>query len=116
LTHRITLLQILSNILKNAAESIHRSARKDGKIKITACMDNEGMIRIGIQDNGKGIAHNRLEKIFHRGYSSKKHDVSGIGLHWCANAVAAINGRIYASSEGPDKGALFYIVIPKNIK
>jgi sensor histidine kinase regulating citrate/malate metabolism len=53
-----------------------------------------------------------MRKLFERGTSSKPEGMTGIGLHWCANTVAAMKGRIWAESEGRNRGAYFHIVIP----
>jgi sensor histidine kinase regulating citrate/malate metabolism len=52
------------------------------------------------------------EKIFQRGFSSKEGNMSGLGLHWCANAVAGMGGRIQAESDGPGHGAEFHVLLP----
>jgi signal transduction histidine kinase len=33
-------------------------------------------------------------------------------LHWCANAVAGMGGRISAESDGAGKGAKFHVLLP----
>jgi len=51
--------------------------------------------------------------VFDEGYSTKSRDTNyGIGLHWCANAIAALGGRIWAVSEGPGFGASMHLVVP----
>jgi sensor histidine kinase regulating citrate/malate metabolism len=64
-------------------------------------------------DNGVGIARGDLERVFDKGYSTKSKDTNyGIGLHWCANAIAALGGRIWAASEGPGLGASLHLMLP----
>ena len=54
-----------------------------------------------------------LERVFDKGYSTKSKDTNyGIGLHWCANAIAALGGRIWAASEGPGLGASLHLMVP----
>ena len=33
-------------------------------------------------------------------------------LHWCANSLAGMGGRIAATSEGLGKGAAFHVCLP----
>jgi len=113
--HSVTLLQIFNNILINAAESIQRDSSTQGKIHIRAKNDEvngEGMVHVEISDNGEGIEPCNLSRIFERGVSTKQIVPSGIGLHWCANTIAAMNGSIYANSKGRGQGASFHILLP----
>ena len=65
------------------------------------------------QDDGQGIAPEVLPRMFQRRFSTKSKDTnSGIGLHWCANALRAMGGEIRVTSEGLGKGACFHMVIP----
>jgi two-component system, NtrC family, sensor kinase len=113
--HRVGLLQVMGNLILNAFESIQRSNSADGRIELTACretVDAQQMIRLTITDTGCGFDESTREKIFQRGYSSKDGQLSGLGLHWCANALAAMGGRIRAESTGPGHGAEFHVLLP----
>lgn len=116
-THSITLLQVFNNILLNAAESIHRAGAIHGEIRIraeTGEINGVDMVHVQLSDNGEGVEPCNLVHIFERGFSTKtKRNVpSGIGLHWCANTIASMNGQIYAESEGRGHGACFHILLP----
>ena len=65
-----------------------------------------------IQDDGLGIEADRLKRIFNRGVSTKGLNSTGIGLHWCSNTVAAMEGKLYAESEGLGNGACFHLKLP----
>jgi two-component system NtrC family sensor kinase len=113
--HRVGLLQVMGNLMLNAYESIERSQSATGRIGVTACqetVDEKPMIRLVVSDSGCGFDEGTSEKIFQRGYSSKEGHLSGLGLHWCANAVAGMGGRIQAESEGPGLGAKFHVLLP----
>ena len=113
--HRISLKQIFGNLLLNAAESIQRKGLTQGKIGVRAAIEkingNE-MKHIRITDNGAGIEADVLERIFEQGFTTKQKGTSGIGLHWCANTINSMDGRIYAESEGSGKGACLHLLIP----
>ena len=105
----------MGNIILNAYESIRRSNTADGRIGVTIreeTLDDQPMIRLTICDNGGGFDEVTGEKIFQRGFSSKEGNMSGLGLHWCANAVAGMGGRIQAESDGPGHGAEFHVLLP----
>ncbi|MHC4644875.1 MAG: CHASE4 domain-containing protein [Planctomycetota bacterium] len=113
--HSITVLQVFSNIILNAAESISRTGLAPSRIAVrvkTQEADNPNVVHVEIRDDGEGIEPENLARIFERGYSTKHNVPSGIGLHWCANAVATMDGQIYAESEGKGCGACFHILLP----
>ena len=114
--HRTGLLQILGNLILNAYESIERGNRSDGRISLSAddaVIDDKAMIRLTIRDNGCGFSEDICKRIFRRGFTSKcEGDASGLGLHWCANAVSSMGGRISAMSPGMGQGAEFHVLLP----
>ncbi|MBN1766415.1 MAG: HAMP domain-containing protein [Sedimentisphaerales bacterium] len=114
-SHRISLLQIFSNVITNALESIEGSSQKFGRITISASEernDTNHSIHILVEDNGRGIEADALQHLFEREFSTKPNGCSGIGLHWCANTIIGLQGNIYARSDGPGKGARVHILIP----
>ncbi|MBI5117502.1 HAMP domain-containing protein [Candidatus Poribacteria bacterium] len=115
MAQRTSLLQVFSNLFTNAAESIHRANVSNGSIVVRSDVEQTNgasVCHVRVEDNGEGIRPGDLERIFERGFSTKPGASSGIGLHWCANTVAAMNGRIYAQSDGIGRGACLHILIP----
>jgi signal transduction histidine kinase len=113
--HRVGLLQVLGNLILNAYESIQRSQSNAGRIELTAVtesVEDQPMVRLTVSDSGCGFDDNFRQKLFQRGFSSKQGHLSGLGLHWCANALAAMGGRIQAESRGPGQGAEFHVLLP----
>ncbi len=113
--HTTTFPQVLQNLIINAAEAIEREKSLYSKIVIS-CESEPGesvdMLHWTIEDNGAGIEPEKIKTIFERGASSKNKGLTGIGLHWCANTVTAMRGKIWAESNGPHRGACFHILIP----
>lgn len=111
--NRISLLQVFSNLLINASESIHSAGITDGRISISASTeqtDRGEKVHVQVSDNGDGITAENLERIFERGFSTKEQGHSGLGLHWCSNSLSANNGNIYGESEGSEQGANLHVV------
>ena len=78
-----------------------------------AVLDNKPMIRLTVRDNGRGFSEEIATRIFQRGFTSKDiANTNGLGLHWCANAVAGMGGRILAESPGEGQGAEFHVLLP----
>jgi signal transduction histidine kinase len=115
LGNRITLSQVLGNLMVNAAESIRAAGVADGKIAVTGnreTVDGKELLHIEVRDNGEGIAPEAMDSLFQRGFSTKTEKKGGIGLHWCANSIIAMGGKIHATSDGRGKGATFHLLLP----
>ncbi|MBU0673083.1 MAG: GHKL domain-containing protein [Proteobacteria bacterium] len=114
---KTALLHVLTNLLNNAAEAIlQQQDANQGIITIkafTVLESNTEFIHCTVTDNGIGINQENLTKIFERGYSTKSKETSGIGLHWCANTVTSLQGKLYAESPGPKRGATFHLLFPR---
>ena len=113
---RTILRLVLQNFIINSADAVRDAGREIGKFKVMAeIIHDSGREQLHLQckDDGAGIAKDNLERVFEKGYSTKSRDTNyGIGLHWCANAVAALGGRIWATSDGPGFGAAMHLMLP----
>jgi sensor histidine kinase regulating citrate/malate metabolism len=107
---------VIQNLVLNAAESVRDAGRERGRLLITArvehCDDGEQLV-LRFTDDGGGIDSEHLPRVFEKGYSTKSKETNlGIGLHWCANAVAALGGAMRAESPGPGQGATLQVTLP----
>jgi signal transduction histidine kinase len=113
---RSVLRLVLQNLIINAAEAVRAAGRASGTVRFSASLarnDGECKLQLDCTDTGVGIAAENLERIFEKGYSTKReHGNMGIGLHWCATTVQALGGRIWATSEGYDRGATLHLIVP----
>lgn len=113
--HRVGLMQVLGNLVLNAYEAIERSGSEYGRITLSATTEEESgepMVCVSVEDSGCGFDDKDRLHIFQRGFSSKQGHMSGLGLHWCANALSAMGGCIRADSEGNGRGARFDVLLP----
>lgn len=114
--HRVGLAQVLGNLILNAYEAIQRTDSTAGSIEVLADLQNQddkAMVRVTIRDSGCGFTDDIRQRIFQRGFTSKQpSEFAGLGLHWCANSLAAMGGRILAESTGPGTGASFHVLLP----
>jgi len=117
-TDRIALLKVFIIVLTNAAESAQRRGLGLGEVQITieAQTPEEpgNMTSIRICDNGEGIKAAFPEQIFQRDFSTKAQSSSVFGLHWSANTVTALGGRIFAINLENGRGACIQIILPRN--
>ena len=102
------LERILTNVLRNAVESIEDNS---GKITIEA-KHQQDTLHIKIRDTGVGIASGETEKIFEPFYTTKAiNKGSGLGLTIVSEIVKGYNGRIAVESD-PGKQTTFFIDLP----
>nr|MBF0221605.1 HAMP domain-containing protein [Desulfobulbaceae bacterium] len=114
-TQRIVFVQVLANLINNACESVLRAnlPREKGRVVIRCLPQPEdgcGRIHLLVEDNGVGIDQSMLTKIFVRGVTGKEKGY-GLGLHWCANSIASLNGSLYAESDGIGHGASLHLIL-----
>ena len=110
---RLRIVQVLSNLLSNAARHSHESA----KIRIDAVRDGVH-VAVSVSDSGSGLSADRMQHLF-RKFSRIEGDGkghgeagSGLGLAISKGIVEAHGGRIWAESEGPGMGSQFTFTIP----
>jgi two-component system, NtrC family, sensor kinase len=113
---RITLQQVFQNFIVNAAEAVQGAAGERGSLRIAADVTDGTpgpQLHLTFSDNGVGISADHLSRIFERGFSTKPSATnSGIGLHWCANAINVLGGQLRAESPGPYGGAVLHLILP----
>ena len=114
---RVALQQVVSNLLINAAEAIavEGDRPQPGRVRVTAeetVVEGLPMVHLRFSDDGIGIPTEDLSRIFHRGFSTKSRG-SGTGLHWSANTIQILGGRLFAESEGLGLGACFNLLLPR---
>ena len=105
---RQRLVQVLNNLLANAA----RHSPESAPIRIAA--EREGLdVAVSVADEGRGIAPDQLGQLF-RKYTTAgdREGGSGLGLAICKGLVEAQGGRIRAESGGVGLGARFTFTIP----
>jgi signal transduction histidine kinase len=109
---RSRLVQVVSNLLTNAA----RYTPPAGCIVVrAACINHE--IVITVADNGIGIPHELLPRIFDafvqgRTAIHRTESGLGIGLALVKNLVTLHGGTVAVASEGTDKGSAFTVRLP----
>lgn len=112
---KVNLQQILGNVFINAAEAIEATERGSGHIDVAIAETKHAgqpSLDIAISDDGEGIDPVQLPRLFEKGFSTRKGRSGGLGLHWCANTLNRMGGRINAHSEGTGKGMTVHLVLP----
>lgn len=120
------MMQLFNNIISNAIKFssknqiavIHISSEELSTAEKDSLLlpSNKTYYKIAVKDNGIGFQQESAKdifKIFYRLNSKAEYPGTGIGLAICNKIVEKHKGVIWAESE-PDKGAAFFIVLPKN--
>lgn len=102
------LKKVLVNLLGNAFK--HTSS--GGKIELAVSQQNNGGMKIVLQDNGSGIAEEHLHHIFERFYQADtKGKGTGVGLALTKQLIELHGGSISVESK-IGQGSLFTILLP----
>lgn len=95
----------LLNIVINAIEAMEQGK---GVLKIITSLTGDGdVVRVEVQDNGKGIPAGEIRKLFDPFFSSKQNGM-GLGLTSTKNILNSHNAQVDVKSE-VGKGTSFYI-------
>jgi len=117
---RTVLRLILQNLIINAADAVRDAGRDKGVLHFAAeiiSYTDSDQLHLHCKDDGVGIAPDNLQRVFDKGFSTKSRETNyGIGLHWCANAIGALGGRIWAASDGPGLGASMHLMLPLPVR
>lgn len=103
---RDQLSRCFNNIIKNGLQAIESN---NGIIHISMRIF-EGVARIEIKDNGKGITPDDQKKIFEPSFSTKTSGM-GLGLAIVKRIIENTGGQIYFESQ-EGEGTTFFIEIP----
>jgi len=105
--------QIIANLLDNSISF----SRENQTIKVVLSNDEkEKNIILSVVDEGEGFKEKDTNKIFKRFYSNRPNkfgEHSGLGLNIVKNLVELHNGKIIASNNVDQKGAIIEIIFPK---
>jgi signal transduction histidine kinase len=106
------LAQVLANYLSNAVRHA-----PDGSTVEVVVQPFERRVRIGVRDQGPGLAPDQLEAVFERFYRvdparTRAGGGSGIGLTIARALAVEMHGRAWAQSAGPGTGATFLVELP----
>ena len=104
------LIQVFLNLVTNAEQAI-REVRDTGRIQIRAGCNGK-QLSITVQDDGVGIRHEALPRIFDPFYTTKRPGGgTGLGLSICMSIIREHGGNIEAEIL-PAGGSAFTIYLP----
>lgn len=106
--------QLFTNLISNAI-----NYSPPGKTITIKGEKKEDEVEISVSDEGIGIPGSDIGKVFNKLYRRQKEDENmqktkgiGLGLAICKGIVNLHYGKIWAESEGPNKGSKFTFTMP----
>jgi signal transduction histidine kinase len=109
---RHKVLQILTNLIRNAKQACQNSPQPDKQLTVRA-RATDSRLSISVIDNGVGIPKENLTRIFAHGFTTRENG-HGFGLHSSALAAKELGGELVVCSDGPGKGAMFTLELNLN--
>ena len=107
----VQLQQVILNLMLNAFSAMSGAGLDAPRRLVVRTQSiDQSNVRIEVQDNGTGIAPDKLESIFEPFMTSKPEGL-GMGLSICRSIIERHGGRISAANN-PDGGATFSITLP----
>ena len=111
LLDRKMMTLIITNLLSNAV----KYTRDQPRIHVTAAHGPEGVVVMGVTDNGIGIPENELGRVFERYYRASTSigiAGTGIGLNLVQDLLGLQNGKISVQST-VGKGTCFTVIFER---
>jgi PAS domain S-box-containing protein len=106
------LVQVLVNLLINAAHAIEPGHTDENRVSIEAELQQDGWVRLEVSDTGSGIPAELLGKIFEPFFTTKGVEKgTGLGLSICHGIVTSFGGKLEVTSA-LGKGTRFTISLP----
>lgn len=110
---RIRFEQMLTNLIDNAV----KFNRENGSVTVT-CERRAGADLISVTDEGEGISHEHLQRIFERFYRTdraRSREIGGTGLGLAiVKHLARLHGGEVSVASTLGKGSIFTIELPQS--
>ena len=118
--NKVELEQVLVNLATNSVQAIDEvwavganTPETKRQITLKAYKIDGNILRIDFSDTGSGIKREILEDIFLDFVTTKASSVgTGLGLSISRKIIQRHKGKMWAESEGENKGAAFHIELP----
>ena len=106
------LMQVLVNLLMNAAQAIPEGDADRALIEVRSSSDEKGRVRIDFRDTGVGLSREALAHVFDPFFASKPQATgAALGLSVAHGIVESMGGELGAESrEG--EGSTFSVFLP----
>ncbi len=108
---RVQLQQVVLNLVTNGIEAMSSVEDRPRELIVRTQNDDAGQVRVTVQDSGKGLDPQSMERIFDAFYTTK-HGGMGMGLSISRSIIQHHEGRLWAvANDGPGMSVQF--TVPK---
>lgn len=104
--NKIRMTRAIINLIDNALEAVQE--RENGRVVLRA-RTLTNVVRLEVEDNGRGILADKVKKIWKTGYSTKNHP--GVGLAFVRQVAEGHGGSVNVKSKA-GQGTKFWIILP----
>jgi two-component system sensor kinase FixL len=108
----VHLQQVLINLLVNGMEAMQDVAPPERWMEIRTALQDDGLVRVEVQDNGRGVRLQDQARLFEPFFTTKT-DGMGLGLSLARSIVTLHGGSIWLA-DSASRGATFVITLPVN--
>jgi signal transduction histidine kinase len=109
--NRVQLQQVILNLIMNAVDAMNSVKTRQRVLRLRSAIDGSDDVLVSVEDSGPGIDPKNINRIFDSFFTTKSQGM-GLGLFLCRSIIEDHGGRIWATSSGPDHGAVFNVVLP----
>ncbi len=106
----VLIQQVLSNLTRNAIDSINDSDHAERRLVMAAALDGADKVVFRVTDSGKGVDPSVREKLFEPFVSTRRKGM-GIGLSLCQSVIENHGGEMWLEASD-DTGATFCFTVP----
>jgi C4-dicarboxylate-specific signal transduction histidine kinase len=104
---KVQIQQVLLNLMRNAAEAMDGSARRELSVSTTRA---GRMVEISVSDTGHGLAESVRARLFEP-FVTTKPDGMGVGLSVCRTIIEA-HGGLLCAENAVGGGTIFRLTVP----
>ncbi|MCK6626664.1 MAG: S1 RNA-binding domain-containing protein [Anaerolineae bacterium] len=112
---RVRLQQAFHNVILNAIQQIAAHRQEGGRVELRTEYrpeDSAYPLKIFIFDDGPGIHRQHFEQVFKLGFTTRRHEGTGLGLYITRGLIESMGGRIQVAESYILMGATFLIELP----
>ncbi len=95
---KVQLEQVLLNLIRNGIDAVLDSAAPRREVVVRTAVLDESTIKVCIDDNGAGMAPERMARMFEPFYTTKENGM-GLGLAICQSIIEEHGGTLCAENR-----------------
>jgi len=107
---RVQIGSVLHNLVNNAIDALKESAKPVRTVRISGALDDKGLVRLAVQDNGPGVNPD-MEPTLFLPFATSKPDGTGLGLAISRSIVEAHGGRLWYEPGSDGSTFVFTVAV-----